>query len=409
VRILIATSNRAIIGGVEKYLQALAPALGARGHQVAFLYETDDGLAGARIDSPGSPVWMWNAFDRDRAGWAGLRAWKPDIAYYHSSQSVDIGSALVAEFPTILYAHVYIGTCISGRKCHAFPRMQPCHRTFGPTCLSLYHSRRCGGLNPLRAFELYQWQKQRNVQLHDFRKILVASEHMRHEFQANGVSPDRLSLLPLPNTQISIRIPAPPPRIPEGRILFAGRLTDLKGARILIRAISRAGAKLKRPLKLTIAGEGPEQSSLEQFAASQQVSAEFTGFLNAGRLYEVMRDADLLAVPSLWPEPFGLVGIEAGSLGLPSVAFAVGGIPDWLIPGESGEIAPGKPPTADGLADAIIRALTDPDHYNKLRHGALEIATRFRLDRHVSELEEILMVEAGGAFTDQARRSFRGC
>ena len=103
-----------------------------------------------------------------------------------------------------------------------------------------------------------------------------------------------------------------------------------------------------------------------------------------------MREADLLAVPSVWPEPFGLVGIEAGCVGLPAVAFAVGGIPDWLIPGKSGELAPGDPPTADGLALAIVRALADPTPLQRLRIGAWEVARTFRPGRHLDELERIL-------------------
>ena len=87
---------------------------------------------------------------------------------------------------------------------------------------------------------------------------------------------------------------------------------------------------------------------------------------------ELMSQADLLVVPSLWPEPFGLVGVEAGCLGLPSVAYAVGGIPDWLIAGVTGEIAPGDPPGVDGLAEAMVRALADPEHYKNLSCGRVE-------------------------------------
>jgi glycosyltransferase involved in cell wall biosynthesis len=107
-----------------------------------------------------------------------------------------------------------------------------------------------------------------------------------------------------------------------------------------------------------------------------------------------MRQADLLAVPSVWPEPFGLVGIEAGSIGLPAVAYAVGGIPDWLLPGQSGEVAAADPPTVDGLADAIVRALADPGHYANLCRGAWEVAQRFTLDTHIAKLVPILEAAA---------------
>ena len=103
---------------------------------------------------------------------------------------------------------------------------------------------------------------------------------------------------------------------------------------------------------------------------------EFAGWLNTEKKLDLLREADLIAVPSLWPEPFGLVGIEAGCYGVPAVGFAVGGIPDWLIPGQTGELAPGDPPTAAGLSEAIVRALADPSHYRRLSAGAWEMARR---------------------------------
>jgi glycosyltransferase involved in cell wall biosynthesis len=103
-----------------------------------------------------------------------------------------------------------------------------------------------------------------------------------------------------------------------------------------------------------------------------------------------MRLADLLAVPSVWPEPFGLVGIEAGCVGLPAVAYEVGGIAEWLVPGRSGEVAPGDPPTVAGLADAIVRALQDPARHASLRRGAWEVASQFTMAAHMSRLEPIL-------------------
>ena len=65
--------------------------------------------------------------------------------------------------------------------------------------------------------------------------------------------------------------------------------------------------------------------------------------------YALLAQSDLLVLPSLWPEPFALVGLEAARHRLPVAAYAVGGIPDWLTSGENGYLAPGDPPTVDGL------------------------------------------------------------
>jgi glycosyltransferase involved in cell wall biosynthesis len=201
------------------------------------------------------------------------------------------------------------------------------------------------------------------------------------------VTEDRIHLVSLPNRQI-----AEQSRVrtaPNGRLLFIGRLTKLKGVSHLLRAIPIAGRKLGRSLTLTIAGDGPEREGLEALAQELRVVANFIGWIQGNKTTDLMQESDLLAVPSLWPEPFGLVGIEAGACGLPAVAYRVGGIPDWLIAGESGELAPGDPPTVEGLADAIVRALANPSHYARLSRGAFEVASRFTLERHVFRMEEI--------------------
>ena len=213
---------------------------------------------------------------------------------------------------------------------------------------------------------------------------------MRQEFRQHGVDIDRIHLVPLPiNTSLPQGI-APSERRLRGRILFVGRLTDLKGADHLMKAIPQAAEKIGRPLTVTIAGDGPERTKLRSLAHRLGIEAEFAGWVQAEQKADLMRQSDLLAVPSLWPEPFALVGIEAGCLGLPAVAYSVGGIPEWLIPGRSGELAPGDPPTVEGLAKAIFRALADREHHAKLCQGAWEIAMQHTLDGHLENLEAIL-------------------
>ena len=95
-------------------------------------------------------------------------------------------------------------------------------------------------------------------------------------------------------------------------------------------------------------------------------------------------------MPSLWPEPWGLVGIEAACVGVPTVAFDSGGITEWLTPGETGEIALANPPTAAGFAAAIARALDDRAHYEGLSRGAWERSRRFTYEDHVARLVPIL-------------------
>ena len=388
MRILISTFHRNVIGGTEKYLQALIPGLIHRGHQVAFLYELPFDTTRESIIPAELPMATYCLAEEGLSSvLRSVSGWKPDVVYNQGLQAGDLEDTLLGTYPTVLFAHGYYGTCATGNKCHAFPQFQTCSRRFGPACLMLHYPRRCGGLRPLSAWRIYRREAQRNTRLKNYEAILVASNHMRNEYLRHGVSADRVHLAPLPLADSNVDVSLSHPESPRGRILFMGRLNKSKGGHYLIPAIASASRKLGQSLVLTVAGDGPERRKLENQAEQLEVAAEFVGWIDARRKAELLAETDLLAVPSLWPEPFGLVGIEAGAMGVPAVGYAVGGIPDWLIPGQTGELAPGDPTSVAGLADAIVRALENPEHHGELRRGARQWARRFTLDAHLATLE----------------------
>lgn len=393
MRILIAGSHRNVVGGVEKYVQTIIPALLDRGHSVGLLHHYPARFESETVDSLEHklPVWCSSELGIEEA-LSGVANWRPDVVYSQGLEDLALENTLPAGYPTVLYAHTYLGTCVSGRKCYSVPQLRPCSRTLGPECLVLYYPRRCGGLHPGTMWRMFRQQSQRRAGFAGYRTVLVASRHMRQEYERHGAP--RVQLLALPMTGGMPTTGAPPHRVPEGRILFVGRLVDVKGACHLVRAISYAAGQLSRQLTLTVAGDGPERAQVQDLATQHDVRIRFPGWLNADQKLDLIRQSDLLAVPSLWPEPFGLVGIEAGSLGVPAAGYAVGGIPDWLIPGETGELAPGDPPTIKGLAEAITRALADPAHYNRLRQGAWAKSKQFAMDAHLDGLERVLAAAA---------------
>jgi glycosyltransferase involved in cell wall biosynthesis len=292
--------------------------------------------------------------------------------------------------PAVFFAHGYLGTCISGAKAWKRPQVRPCDRCFGWRCLLHYSPRRCGGLNPLTMAKLYRRNATRLELLRRYRLIVTHSAHLCAEYTKHGLQPYRV---PYPVRSF----PGPIARSaePAWRLLFVGRMDFLKGGRTLLDALPRAQAVLDRPLRVTFAGDGPERGDWERYAARlgadfPEVRIAFTGWVDGVRLAEQLDSADLLVVPSLWPEPFGMVGPEAGNRGVPSAAFAVGGIVDWLTDGVNGHLAPGDPPTAAGLADAIVECLRDLDHYAQLRRGAVEQAQQFTMPRHLRALCDLL-------------------
>ena len=118
---------------------------------------------------------------------------------------------------------------------------------------------------------------------------------------------------------------------------------------------------------------------------------------SGNELTHLLDSSDLLVVPSLWPEPYGRVGLEAGRRGVPTAAFAVGGIPEWLTAGRNGALAPADPPTSAGLAQAIVDCLITPERHAALREGARAMAAHLDdVTRHVDLLEGILTRVAQG-------------
>jgi glycosyltransferase involved in cell wall biosynthesis len=395
MRILIATRHNFVVGGVETYLRALLPLLRERGHEIALAYEL-----GSTTEAPLDPK-------GDARAWAigspnamlDIAMWKPDLAVVHSLDGGEHENALLDRFPSVAYVHAYTASCISGTKVHRLPFIHGCERKLGPACLAMYLPCRCVGLSPVTMVRSYR-AAQRNLRtLKRYMLVLAASPHMSEECLRNGVPAARLRTLPPFPPNVEGQASPPAPRRKLGRsVLFMGRLTPLKGAVHLVDAMALASRTLGRRLHLDVTGEGAEREAVATHAKKGAVTVDFHGWVDAERLPPLMDSVDILAVPSLWPEPFGVVGIEAGSYGLPSVAFATGGIPSWLRPGVSGELAP-TPPTVQGLADALVRALRNPEHLDSLRLGAWRVAREFSPERHVKAIEAALLEAARSSGT----------
>ena len=398
---VLSRSNR-VVGGVEEYLRRFLAAVANSENEVGFWYETTDGPQD-RGTIPDPPSGGWSIAGLGRApALAALRRWQPDVIYAHGIQSPELEEEIYEIAPAVFFAHVYVGTCISGARTTWFPAAKPCDRPFGPACLANYFPRRCGGLNPLTMLRQYHLQSQRLALIRKCAAVVTHSEHMRDEYVRNGIPADRVFSFPFYVTDSAPEKRHARPLAACPTLLFLGRMEAAKGGQVLLDALPRVRAALDSPLRIVFAGDGRERSRWEARASSLQVRdsrlrVEFTGWVEAGRRSELFQETDLLVVPSIWPEPFGQVGPEAGLYSVPVAAFAVGGTPSWLTDGENGVLADGDPPTADGLAEAIVGCLADPVAHLRLRNGALRLARRFTWDSHYSPLMAVLNRFAGRA------------
>lgn len=391
MRVLVARHSAVHIGGVETYVDAIVPAMAAAGHDIALWYE--DGAATGPDSNDVVPRWFHRA---DPESLARVADWQPAIVFSHGLRSPDVERALLAVAPAVLFAHSYMGTCISGNKMHARPAAAVCSRRFGPACLALYYPRRCGGLNPLTAVAMYRRQADRLHVLDRYRRIVVASRHMAQEYARHGFAA-KTSIVTLPAPAAD-----PEPRVPRSgswRLLYLGRLEWTKGADIAVDAVARATTLLGTPIHLVVAGAGSMDAQLRALASRHtsndaRVTFEFAGPVTAEGRSAMLRRSDLLLVPSRWPEPYGLVGNEAGIAGVPAIAFATGGIPEWLTDGVDGRLVASEP-EVEPFARPLAALLAEPDTIARMGEASRTRAHRLSVARHVRELDLVFQQVAG--------------
>jgi len=395
MRIAVACHNAAHIGGVESYLDAVVPALAGRGHQLAVWFESGTPVE-SRIARLKAPTYWAAEHDDDRAICL-LRAWAPDLLFAHGVQSPALEARLLDIAPAVFVAHSYYGTCISGAKMHAAPSEVPCARRFGPACIGLFYPRRCGGWSPITMLRQYDVQSERLKLLARYRHIVVASEHMAAEYARHGLAA-KIHVVPLPATNAGDEVArTEDPSV--WRLLYLGRLERTKGADIALEAAGPASDALERPVVLRIAGAGSLERTLRQrarelMARYPKLTVNFPGWLDSDRRAEVFDASDLLLIPSRWPEPFGLVGLEAGLHGVPCVASAVGGIREWLQHDANGWLVEPGARRVARFAAAIADALKDPVRLEGVRRRASAAAREATIDGHVRRLEPVLAAAA---------------
>jgi glycosyltransferase involved in cell wall biosynthesis len=118
--------------------------------------------------------------------------------------------------------------------------------------------------------------------------------------------------------------------------LYFGRLAVEKGVETLLRAVARSGVSLK------LAGTGPEENKLKALAAELGVDAEFVGFKSGAALHDLIRQARAVVLPSEWYENAPMSILESAAMQVPVIGADIGGIPEMIVPGETGWVFPSR-------------------------------------------------------------------
>lgn len=168
-------------------------------------------------------------------------------------------------------------------------------------------------------------------------------------------------------------------------IISLGRLTPEKDFAMLLRAWHIV-SKAVPTANLAIYGDGPERSMLERLAVRLGISGSVSLNHSVSDVEAVYSRASLLVMSSRF-EGFGMVILEAMQRGVAVVSVDAPHGPRDLLGGGGGILTERS---AQALADAIIRLLTDPDLTQRIGHDATKAAERYDKDRIISMWEDVM-------------------
>jgi glycosyltransferase involved in cell wall biosynthesis len=373
--VLLVTPVWARDGGVATHVAASAAALARAGLDVHVLVAREDPTA---APPDGVTVHASRALFRSELApeqrIADALVSDHSIVHAHQFDDPDVLGYLRRGAPLVSSVHGF-SACTSG--VHYFRPGEECQRAHGPGCIPNLLLRNCAHTRDPRW--LPDGYRRATTALATLRASDLAisySTTIDRHLAINGVQ--RRAIVPLFST-----IPVVPGMGHQRRrrVVFAGRLVRAKGVDVLIRAAREVEGEF------VLCGDGRDRESMRKLAARLGVSerVRFAGWLAPEGLAHEIAEASVVAIPSRWPEPFGLVGIEAHAAGRPVVASATGGVGDWLSDGLNGLCV--RAGDAHALAQALSELLADPDRQTAMGiAGQRSVAERFTERHHVAAL-----------------------
>jgi glycosyltransferase involved in cell wall biosynthesis len=385
LRVLMMINIGCEAGGAEKIVKLTSDALKRRGHEV-IVVSTDFKL-GDR--TPFADVIVPRRLSRGRGSlrsrfWdrdvylklkATINEFTPDVVHLHT----------IGEFgPAALWATGKIPTVLTVHG------PEPYTRRLLPWMLPGRYYRRSSyrwqDIKPVGlAYYLYLLFFQRPFYRRGFRfldMIIAPSAYLAKALDADAGT--------IPVTQVfnGLVFPPAPPFRRTRNILFVGRLEAVKGVDTLLQAVALAAGQVEG-ISVTIAGDGEDRSRLEKMSSDLGLNeiVQFRGWLTREEVAACYAEAEIVAIPSVWPETLASVGLEALAAGRPVVASNVGGTPEVVVDGVTGLLVERR--DARMFADALINILTNAETAEQMSVSSLLSVAKFDMKVFVDRIESI--------------------
>ncbi|MCD6339471.1 MAG: glycosyltransferase family 4 protein [Verrucomicrobia bacterium] len=386
MKILYVHERFGALAGAEANAYITAEELGKRGWETGLLHGPPTGKneEGWRRVFPARR--LVEAADPAGATRRMLEEFAPDIVYVHKMASLSVLRALVeSRKPLARMVHDHDIYCMRSYRYNYFTR-RICRRPVSPyclfPCLAFIARNRQGGF-PIR-FLSYREKLEEVALNRRFDRMVAATTYMRDELILNGFDPKR----------IEIHAPVPRPGDPNVRssfsdrnlILYAGQIIRGKGVDVLLRTLAR----VRKPFECVILGDGNHRPYCEKLTRKLGLNdrVHFKGYVPQEQLKEHYRECSVVALSSVWPEPFAAIGLEVMRYALPVVAFDAGGIRDWLHDGHNGFLVPWMDVAA--YARRIEQLLEDKALARRMGEAGLKLVSeRYDFHRYIADLDRM--------------------
>lgn len=247
------------------------------------------------------------------------------------------------------------------------------------------------GLDVLRPQQSWKKKLLLKCVLHSAQGVIANSRYTSKLVEHLGIYPKKIMVLPLgPHIQ-----PTPDMQLdqtwlhsigiqPEDTVLLsAARLVRRKGIDQVIQVMSEVTKRFPQPVKLVIAGDGPDKHRLEQLSDASGVreSMLFTGKVSDEQLKQLFARSYCFVLPTREEpggdvEGFGIVFLEANAFGKPVIGGKSGGVPDAVIDGLNGYLI--EPNSLRMLLKAILSLLEHPEIAERMgQQGKLRVTEQF--------------------------------
>ena len=384
MKVLHVNDHLALKGGVEVYLLALSRELERRGFQVGIAYASGDGNAwqnGYRIPAISSVDPRQRREGRVEMAKV-LAKVRPDVCHIHSVYNPGILEACFDYGPSILHLHDYRYACPASSLYHRRTE-QICERRCSIACFPIGLAKGCQTPRMPAGLSFYSRVKFVERNAHRFAAIIANSQYVGDRFRRNVRS------LVTPNVvhyfcpiEASTQTPSAPL---EPYVLFLGRVIESKGILEFVETLQHLPSEVSGVISGTPSDAIRKRVEERAEALNCGRRIRWTGWVDRDQISQIVEGAGVVVFPSIWAEPFGIVGLEAMARGVPVVGFDVGGVSDWLRDGENGYLVPRR--DVSGMGQRINAILDDEQLRSRMgRRGIEMVRNHFSIESHMASL-----------------------